>query len=200
MRGIIAVAACSLTLVGCAIYRKTETSRSASEEMLLSSAADHAAEAIGRSMPRDSKLYFDTSEFTATDDKYAIGAIRDALLRHGNRLVDKRSDAAVVVEIRSGALATDDRETLVGIPSISIPLPLTATAIETPKIALYDKFSQFGVAKFAATATDATSGALVASSTPQYGFAHRTKYILLFIFGWTREDGLPDPSKDPHGS
>ena len=94
--------------------------------MLLSSAADRAAEAIGKSKPRDSKLYFDTSEFTATDDKYAIGAIRDALLRHGNRLVDKRSDAAVVVEIRSGALATDDRETLVGIPSVTIPLPLTA--------------------------------------------------------------------------
>jgi hypothetical protein len=105
---------------------KAETSRSATEEMLLSSAADRAAEAIGKSKPRDSKLYFDTSEFTATDDKYAIGAIRDALLRHGNRLVDKRSDAAVVVEIRSGALATDDRETLVGIPSVTIPLPLTA--------------------------------------------------------------------------
>ena len=199
MQGVIAVAACSLILGGCAIHRQTETPRSASEEMLLSSAADHAAEAIGRSMPRDSKLYLDTSDFPATEDKYAIGAIRDALLRHGNRLVDKRSNAAVIVEIRSGAPATDDRETLVGIPSFATPLPLTAAAIETPKFALYDKFTQLGIAKFAATATDATSGALVASSTPQYGFAHRTKYILLFVFGWSKDDGLPDPSKDPHG-
>jgi hypothetical protein len=196
MRTVIVAATLLLSLSGCVIDRKTDTPRTATEELLVSTAADRAADALSRSIPTHSKLFVDTSNFDATDGKYAIGAIRDALLRRYASLVDKKTDADVVVELRSGALATNDHELLIGIPSFSVPLPF-AGPVSTPKIALYDRSTQLGVAKFAASGLSVKTGALVASSAPQYGFAHKSDYIVLLFFGWSREDVIPNGRRDP---
>lgn len=196
MRRVIVAAMLLLSLSGCVTERKTDTPRTATEELLISTAADRAAAALSKWIPTHTKLYIDTSNFDATDGKYAIGAIRDALLRRNATLVDKATDAAVVVELRSGALATNDHELLIGIPSFSLPIPF-AGSITTPKIALYDRSTQLGVAKFAATGVSAKNGTLVASTAPQYGFAHKTDYIVLLFFGWSRQDMIPKAQKDP---
>jgi hypothetical protein len=196
MRTVIVAATLLLSLSGCVTDRKTDTPRTATEELLVSTAADRAADALSKSIPAHSRLFVDTSDFDATDGKYAIGAIRDALLRRNASLVDKKTDADVVVELRSGALATNDHELLIGIPSFSVPLPF-AGPVNTPKIALYDRATQLGVAKFAASDLSAKTGALVASSAPQYGFAHKTDYIVLLFFGWSHEDLIPKGQRDP---
>ena len=196
MRKSIAAAALPLILSGCVTDRQTDTPRTATEELLISDAADRAAQDITGTMPGGSKLFLDTSNFDATDGKYAIGAIREALLRRRDDLVDKKTDADAVVEVRSGALATNDHETLIGVPSFGVPLPLAGT-LNTPKIALYDKTTQLGVAKFAATATDAKTGALLGASTPQYGYAHKTRHIVLLFFGWNTDDLIPTDQRDP---
>lgn len=196
MRRVIVAATLLLSLSGCVTERKTDTPRTATEELLISTAADRAADALSKWIPTHTKLFIDTSNFDATDGKYAIGAIRDALLRRNASLVDKASDAAVVVELRSGALATNDHELLIGIPSFSLPIPF-AGSITTPKIALYDRATQLGVAKFAATGVSAKNGTLVASTAPQYGFAHKTDYIVLLFFGWSRQDVIPKGQGDP---
>lgn len=193
---VIVAAMLVLSLGACVSDRKTDTPRTATEELLVSTAADRAAGALSKWIPTHSKLFVDTSNFDATDAKYAIGAIRDALLRRNASLVDKATDADVVVELRSGALATNDHELLIGVPSFSLPIPF-AGPITTPKIALYDRTTQLGVAKFAATGVSAKTGTLVASSAPQYGFAHKTDYIVLLFFGWTRQDLIPKGQRDP---
>lgn len=195
MRTVIVAATILLSLTGCVTDRRTDTPRTATEELLVSSAADRAAVALSKSIPTHSKLFVDTSNFDATDGKYAIGAVRDALLRRNASLVDKKTDADVVVELRSGALATNDHELLIGIPSFSIPVPF-AGSVSTPKIALYDRTTQLGVAKFAASGLSAKTGALIASSAPQYGFAHKSDYIVLLFFGWSREDMVPKGQRD----
>jgi hypothetical protein len=199
MRGIIVAVALLLSLGGCVTDRKTDTPRSATEELLISSAADRAAEALGKRIPAHGRLFIDASNFDATDAKdakYAIGVIRDALLRRNVSLVDKKTDADVVVELRSGALATNDHEFLIGIPSFNVPLPF-AGPISTPKIAIYDRATQLGVAKFAASGLGAKTGSYVFSSQPQYGFAHKTGYIVLVFFGWNRDDLIPKEQRDP---
>lgn len=184
-----------LTLSGCVTERQTDTARTATEELLISSAADRAAEEISQKMPSGSKVFLEAGNFDALDGKYAVGTIRDTLLRHGNPLVDKKDGADIVVEIRSGALAIDNHETLVGIPSYNVPIPL-AGALSLPKIALYDVVTQEGVAKFAATGTDAKTGALVVASLPQYGFAHKAKHTVMLFFSWATDDLIPQRQPD----
>jgi hypothetical protein len=196
MRRVIAAATLLLSLSGCVTDRKTDTPRTATEELLISSAADRAAEALAKSIPAHRRLFIDTSNFDATDAKYAIGAIRDALLERNASLVDKKTEADVVVELRSGALATNDHELLIGIPSFSFPVPF-AGPVSTPKIAIYDKETQLGVAKFAASGLGVKTGALVSSGPPQYGFAHKTDQIVLLFFGWSHDDLIPKGQRDP---
>jgi hypothetical protein len=196
MRRMLAAAAFPLALSGCITERQTDPPRTATEELLISTAADRAAEELVRTMPSQSRLFLDTGYFEATDGKYAIATIRDGLLRRGDLLVDKKEEADVVVEVRAGALSIDDHETLIGIPSINVPMPLTGT-LTTPKIALYDKTTRLGVAKFAATGINARTGALVASSAPQYGYAHKARHIVLLFFGWGNDDLIPKPHRDP---
>lgn len=196
MRKAIAAALLPVIVGGCVTNRQTDTPRTATEELLISDAADRAIASVMPAMPRDDKVFLDTTNFDATDAKYAIAAIREALLRRHDDLVDKKSDADSVVEVRSGALATNDHELLIGVPSFSVPVPLTGT-ITTPKLALYDKATQLGVAKIAAVATNAKTGALVSASAPQYGYAHSTSHIVLLFFGWSSNDLIPQEQRDP---
>jgi hypothetical protein len=186
----------SLALTGCVTDRQTDTARTATEEMVVSAAADRAAEALSLKMPSGSKMFIDTSNFNAVDSKYAIGAIRDALLRRGDFLVDAKTGADMVVELRSGALGTDDHEMLIGMPSFSVPIPL-AGSVALPKVALYDRTVQEGVAKFAATGIDPKSGALVVSSAPQYGYSHNEQHIVMLFFSWKTQDFIPPGQTDP---
>ena len=196
-RAIGGALAC-LALGGCVTDRQTDTARSATEELLVSTAADRAAEERGQKVPPNSVLFLDTTNFDATDGKYAVGTIRDALLRRGDRLADKKEEANVVLEVRSGALGTDDHEFLVGMPAISVPVPL-AGSLSLPKLALYDRTVQKGVAKFAATGIDPKTHGLVVSTAPQYGYAHKVGHIVLLVVGWKDNDTIPKPQQDPGG-
>jgi len=185
----------TLVLSGCSTETQTTTARTATEELLVSSAADRAAEKLSTAIPPASNIYVDATNFDALDGKYAIAAIRDALARHGDRLIDAKANADVVVELRSGASAIDERETLIGIPSYSVPIPLAGSLV-LPKIALYDKSTRQGVAKFGATALDRRTGSLIASAGPQYGYAHKSKYTVLLFFSWQRDDLIPKAQQD----
>lgn len=192
-RPIALVLAC-LTLAACSTDRQTTTARTATEELLVSTAADRAAEALEQRLPKNGKVFLDTTNFDATDAKYAIGTIADALLRSGNHLVDDKKNADTIIAIRSGALAIDNDDTLIGTPQLNLPVPL-AGAATIPKIALYDDEVQKGVAKFAATATDSKTGTLVASTGPQLGVSHVAHHTLLLFFSWDSNDLLPSQEK-----
>jgi hypothetical protein len=57
--------------------------------------------------------------------------------------------------------------------------------------------TQHGVAKFAAVGTEAKTGAPIASSTPQYGHAHKMKHVVLLFFGWNSDDLIPKAQLGP---
>ena len=148
-------------VAGCVTERRTDTTRTATEELLVSTAADRAAVTLAAALPVQSSVYLDTGNLSGDDGKYAIGSIQDALLRRGCVIMPKQSGASVIVALRAGALATNSRDTLIGLPAITLPIPL-AGAVTTPTVALYDVDKHQGVASFAATATDAKTGRLVA--------------------------------------
>jgi hypothetical protein len=191
MYRLIPIGLAALSLAACSTVRETNTPRTATEEMLVSKAADEAAEMLTAKIPQHSRVFLDSSNFDALDGKYAIGTVQDALLRHGCRMADSKANSDVVVLLRSGASAIDSNETLIGLPPLSLPIPL-AGAISTPKVALWDVERREGVAKFAITAVDAKTGELVASTGPNFGTSHVKDYTLLLFFSWRHQDIAPD--------
>jgi hypothetical protein len=191
-----ALALLLLALAGCTATRQTSPQRTATEELLISTAADRAAAGVDLALPAGSKVFVDAANVEGLDSKYAVAAMRDRILRQGGRLVADRGAADVVVELRSGALSIDEESFLIGIPSIDIPVPLAGSPAKTPEIALFKRAQQQGVAKFAAIGYSAKDGTLIAASDPQYGFAHRRHYVLLLVIGWTTNDLVPAEQQD----
>src|SRR5581483_5601598 len=77
----------SLFCGGCTITKMTEPPRSASEQLLLSTAADRAIAKADLRRFADQKVFLDNTNFDSYDPKYVIGSIRDALSRAGALLV-----------------------------------------------------------------------------------------------------------------
>jgi hypothetical protein len=194
-RGLLAAFAAIFALSGCATDRLTEPSQTATEQLLISTAVDHAVIQLNPTIPAGTKVFVD-AQFVdsapgdaALYSKYAIASIRDLLLRRGIRLTDDRKGADMVAELRTGGQSIDHHNFLFGIPAIPVPIPLAGT-IETPKLALFERDKQTGIAKLAITAYD-KNGALTTSTGPVYGFSERTSFTLLLAFSWQHSDLLP---------
>jgi hypothetical protein len=185
-----------LALAACSTVNDTAPQRSATEEMLISTAADRAAEKLTLALPKKDKVFVDASNVDGTDAKYAVATIRAHLLQKGIRLVDDKKAAHTIVELRAGALSIDKSQNLIGIPSFNIPIPLSTTPLSTPEVALYKNDDQKGVAKFAIIAYDAKQGKLISSEVPQYGYSHKTKRTVLIFFTWTDNDAAPEDNSD----
>lgn len=184
--GLAAVLA-SIVLSGCTTVRSTDPQRTATEQLLISTAADHAAAQLSLNIPRNNLVFLDATNFEGYDSKYAIGSIRDHILQQGLRLTDDKGKADTIVEIRAGALSVDDRSFLIGVPQLNLPIPL-AGQLSVPEIALYKRETQQGIAKFAATAFDAKQGNFIASSRPDPVSSHQRKTTVLLVFSWSNDD------------
>jgi hypothetical protein len=185
-----------LLLAGCASTRATSPSRSAQEVLLITTAADRAAEALAQQVPTNLTAWIDPSGFSAEDQAYGLAAIKDALLRHGVRLVSDQAKADAVILPRAGTLSTDEKNTLVGIPSLPVPL---APGVLIPPLSLFSESEAKGAAKFAASIYDPKTGKLIVSTNPAYGFSREDDGVVLFFFSWRRNDMGVDFSKSPPG-
>ena len=169
---------CLLLLAACSLTRESNPPRTATEELLISTAIDRAVEGLKLDIPKSTSVYLDTSDFEGTDSKYAVASITERVLLAGGRLNPDRSKADMVLAIRSGALSTDSDGFLLGIPATGVPIPLAGT-LSLPEVALLKRAETRGVAKFAATLYDAKTGALKSVSGASYGFSHRTHWVVL---------------------
>lgn len=183
-----------LLLAGCASTRATSPSRSAQEMLLITTAADRAAEALAAQVPTNLTGWIDPSGFSAEDQAYGLAAIKDALLRRGVRLVADRGNADAIILPRAGTLSTDEKNTLVGIPSLPVPL---APGVSIPPLSLYSENTAKGAAKFAASIYDPRTGKLIVSTDPAYGFSREDDGVVLFFFSWRKNDMGVDFGKNP---
>jgi hypothetical protein len=177
-----------LSLVtGCVQTRQSEPKRTAVEQLLLSRAADHAVSAAELKPLRDRKVFLDDQYFEATDGRYAIGAVRDAISQAGGLLVVTAADSDVVVEARSGALSIDSGDSLVGIPEVPFPIPFSGT-IQTPEVPFYKSERQFSTSKLALLAYDNKSRKHLFSTGVLLGKSHHHYYTFLGFFRWVSTD------------
>jgi hypothetical protein len=184
----------TLMLASCAVDRATSPARTATEELLISSAADRAAEKLAEQVPVNIKVLLGTTSVASVDERYATAAIRDRLLRRGVILVDEKSSADLVVEVRTGALSTDERSVYVGTPPIQLPaVPgVATTGIPLPSLSVFKRSATTATAKFEAIGYDAKTGQLVVATEPQYGHSEKVDWTLLFLLSWTNSDYLPE--------
>jgi len=186
--------AVTLALCGCTTERQTDPAQTATEQLLISTAADRAAKKLALQIPKGSQVFVDATNFDAVDSKYAIAAIRAHLMEEGAKLVGDRAKADTIVEIRTGALSVDQDQLLVGIPAITLPIPL-AGQFTTPEIAFFKRDRRQGLAKFTAIGYRAADGSMIASLEPDYGQSHKTQWVVLLV-GWTTSDIGPEDDPD----
>lgn len=191
---IVTFAILALIAAGCGTEEETNPPRSATEQLLLSSAADHAMSKVNLNFLSGHKVYLDLTYFEGYDSKYAEGAIRDALSRAGALLATNPENADIIMEARSGAYSTDTNSFYIGIPAIPLPIPGTAETPETPRIAFYSKDSQDSYAKFALLAYANKTRAFVFASGSLDGLSYNT-YRSFLIFSWWRTD-IPEKVKE----
>jgi len=143
--------ACAM-LAGCGTTRWSDTQRTATEQLLISDAIDRAVSELDFDVVVGKKVYLDTAPIKQTVDAgYLVSTLRQHLLAAGCVIKDKPDEADYVVEVRAGAVGTDRRELLFGIPATKIPAvgPMAGAPSSIPEIALATKTEQHGVAKIA---------------------------------------------------
>jgi hypothetical protein len=185
-------------LGGCTTNKITEPPRTVTEQLLLSTAADHALQTA--KLPgifANRKVFLDATYFDSYDSKYAIGTIRDALSRAGALLQDNATNSDIIIEARSGALSVDSSDRFFGIPKVPIPIPLAGT-LETPEVAFYKSHTEKSVAKLALLAFAKASREHVYSSGPLDGKSYDKSHNLLFV-SWIRTD-IPEKQKKENQS
>lgn len=192
---LLALGVVIIGLGACTTIRETSPQRSATEELLISTAVDRAIAQVNLQIPPGTKVFVNADQLDGSDGKYAAGQMKDRLLRDGAHLIDDKGKADAVVEVRAGALSIDDRQTLIGIDTFDAPVPFAGQAIKVPQIALYSDKVRQGVAKIAAFGYSTSDGKLIDITGPQFGYSHQYERTILFFFSWHSTD-LPEEKSD----
>jgi hypothetical protein len=152
---------CALFMFGCGTTKWSDTSRTGTEQLLISNAIDRVVDKIDFSPMREKKCFLDTSAISQTTDcAYLATTLRQHLAIAGANLATDKADADYIVEVRAGAVGTDRDDLLVGIPATTLPAfpgsQYSATSI--PEIPFVKRTKQRGVAKVALFAYNKETG------------------------------------------
>ncbi len=199
---LIVLGICS---TGCATVRVTDPYRTATEQFLLSGAASRAVAQLSTESLKDRKVYVDPAYFAASDQPFVLGELRARLLITGVRLVPRREDAEVVMEVRSGGVGIDRYEFLIGLSASTLGSAAGAAVgtngstgsvpVTTPELALLKNSKQNGVASVAFVAYWANSGEVISWSGPFVGRTIRDDW---WILGYgPRTTGNIPPAEHP---
>ncbi len=140
-----------IVLCGCGTTKWSDTSRTATEQLLLSYAIDHTVEQLNFQVLAGKKVFVSTTAIAAvTDNQYIGTAIRQHIASYGGLMCDKQEEAEYIVELRAGAVGTDRNDVMLGIPAITVPVVTTSgTLPQIPEIPFVKKTDQRAVAKIA---------------------------------------------------
>lgn len=153
-----------LAAAGCGTTKWSDTPRTATEQLLISTAVDRAINNIDFKPLAGKTVYFDATYLAGiVDMNYVVSSMRQRMLSQGCVLKTAKEEADYVVEARAGAVGTNQHNVLIGIPAISVPtagmMPGVPSAI--PEIPFAKTTDQKGVAKIAAFAYNQHTGQAV---------------------------------------
>ncbi len=162
LAAVCAAAAMALALAaGCGTTRSSDSMRTATEQILMSSAIDKAINEINFQPLAGKEVFLDTDRFKGfPDENYCVSTLRQALFANGVILKPDRASAKYILEARAGVLGTNSNSVLIGVPAVNLPnmtgVPGVPTAI--PEIPFAKTTRQAGIAKIAMFAYNQSTG------------------------------------------
>jgi len=151
-----------LSTVGCGTTRSSDSMRTATEMMLMSSAIDKAVNEINFQPLKGKEVFLDGDRLRGfVDEHYVISTLRQAMFANGVIVRPDRASAKYIVEARAGVLGTNSSSVMLGIPALSVPgvgamVPGAPSVI--PEIPFAKTSRQAGIAKIALFAYNQQSG------------------------------------------
>ena len=192
-----ALIASAALLGGCTTdVRVTDPARTATEQFLLSEAAAEAVSKLSFQALRGRSVYVEDAFFGGAESAFVLGQLRAAMLRAGVAVADKRTEAEIVLEVRSHGVGIDRNNLLVGLPALALSQTTedgsgTEIPFQTPELSLVKNIEQQGVASVAFVAYWRDTGELVASSGPFTGETYRSDWWILGFGPRTSGDIAP---------
>lgn len=162
---------------GCATTKTSNTARTGSEQLLISSAIDRSISKVHFSDFAGYKVFVNETYLEGVDKGYLVGSIRHGILKNGGSIVASADTADIVLEARSGGIGTDSQESFVGIPGIGIP----GMPIELPEIKFASRSTQMGTAKIGLVCYDAKTGAVMGDGGKATALTHNNDSYYLGI-------------------
>ena len=185
-------------LSACASTTETNPGRTATEQLLVSRAADMAVEGLVLPIPVGARIFVDDTYFQAESARYAVGAIRAALSEAGYALARDRNTASVIFEVRAGALSLEQMRRVVGIPAMRIPIE-EWNFVSVPELSVYSQRDRVGVAEFSGFLYDAQTGSPLGAVTPMIGRYRIRSHQVLMVINWGQQQAQPG-ERDPGSS
>lgn len=160
--GPMLVACIVLQVTGCGSTKWSDTSRTATEQLLISDSMDRAVSQLDFRALAGKTVFLDDAPLKpAVDSEYLSSSLRQHLLANGAILKEKKDEADYVVEARTGAVGTDNSSLLFGIPQINMPQIASAVPgvpSSVPEVPFIKKTQQRAVTKIALFAYNRQTG------------------------------------------
>lgn len=135
-------------LVGCGTSKLTNTTRTATEQLLISDAMDRAVSQANFSVLRGKHIFINTTPVEKiTDAPYLQSLVRQHALSCGCLIEAKEEDAEIIVELRAGTSGTDQNDTLFGLSEMTIPGFAGYSSVSIPEVALAKRTIQRATVK-----------------------------------------------------
>ena len=113
------------------------------EQLLLSTAVDKALRKFDLPILKNSKVFVDFANLKGTDVEYLQVALRARVAQQGAILVKDANQADYIMEVASGALAMEDKSSLIGMPA----MPMPQAPVATPEMSLFKTVEQTAILK-----------------------------------------------------
>jgi len=204
---------CLVLLTGCSAGKQ----RLATEQLVMSDSVDRSVAKIDFSPLTGRRVYLDTKYMTASrppgfvGPEYVISSLRQQMMAHDLRLMDKPEDADIIVEARCGVLGNDGHDVSFGIPAGN-NVGATAATLSgypvpaiLPEISLAKRMDQMGATKVAVFAYDKETKEPIWQSGIATSMTNTKDYWFLgvgpiqrgSVYGGTRFAGDPLKPFDP---
>jgi len=145
---VLGLTLCLAGTVGCGTSKLSNTSRTATEQLLLSDAMDRAVSQVNFSILSGKKVFIKSTAIeSVTDHKYLLSLIRQHTLASGCLLQEVEEEADIILELRAGTSGTDQHDTMFGISEMTIPGFGYFTTTTLPEVAIAKKTVQKATVK-----------------------------------------------------
>ena len=175
---VLATSACSV--------RETTTPRTATEVLLLSTAAQRAIARYDVGPLAGKRVAIDASRYDEVDKPYVLSALRTQLVAKGGKLVKdlrgKKKDAPApeaILELRNATFGIFDSDYGFGIPSVPMSTGPNSEPVDLPGFFLVKRGSQQGFCKLQLYAYEVASGEPIQVTHDLWGHAYYNEWWVL---------------------